>query len=540
MTSFDLIHQPWVPVTEAGRRRDVSLLDALSHAHEIEGLALDDPLQTVAILRQVLLPVVIDAVGAPRNEAEWAEAWDAGAFDADRIGSYLAQHSQRFDLFHRDTPFAQVAGLRTERDETKPVSLLVPALASGNNVPLFSSRTEADPPTLTPAEATRALLTGHCWDTAAIKSGAAGDPKTSAGKTTGNPTGPLGQLGVVIPVGRTLAETLLLNVPILSTGVSPDDRPQWRREAATPVWHRRAASGLLDLLTWQSRRIRLVPEMTDDGSLVVRRVILAAGDRLDHTPGDVEPHTAWRQNPKPKADEPASRPMRHVAGRSAWRGLAALLATSTPTEDKVTAPLILRQVAGLRAEDYLPADYPLQVLTVGVEYGNQSAVVEDVIADQMPLPMLALAADSTVRALLLEVTQQADDLRQAANRLGDDLRAACGGDKIPWDRSQRLGEVLVHEFTPVVRRLLSGLQRQPERVDDAALAWRRTARRIALAAAEPVLEATPPGAFLGRQPSERISHRLSTAEARYRAAVSRTLGPPVRTPSDATPADTGA
>lgn len=540
MTSFDLIHQPWVPVTEAGRRTDVSLLDALLRAHEIDGLSLDDPLQAVAILRQVLLPVLIDATGAPRHEAEWAQRWDAGPFDAEAIGSYLAQHRDRFDLFHADAPFAQVAGLRTARDETKPVSLLVPSLASGNNVPLFSSRTEADPPSLTPAEAVRALLTTHCWDTAAIKSGAVGDPLAKAGKTTGNPTGPLGQLGVVVPVGRTLRDTLLLNVPTLSTGVDPEDRPQWRRDPATPAWEQRAAAGLLDLFTWQSRRIRLVPEATEDDSLVVRRVVVAAGDRLDHTPGDVEPHTAWRQNPKPKAGEPASRPVRHVAGRSAWRGLAALLATSAPTEDKVTAPLVLRQVARLRGEDYLPVDYPLQVLTAGVEYGNQSAVVEDVIVDQMPLPVLALATDSAVRAVLLDVTRQADDLRQAANRLGDDLRAACGADKLPWDRSQRLGEILVHEFTPVVRRLLSGLQRQPDRVEDAALAWRRTARRLALAIAEPALNAAPPEAFLGRQATERFSYRLSTAEARYRAAVTRAVGRPSEAPPDATLVRTGA
>jgi len=115
--------------------------------------------------------------------------------------AYLDRHAERFDLFHPDFPFAQVAGLHTVKDETKPVSLLLPAVATGNNVPLFSARTEADPPALTPAEAARALLAAQCWDTAAIKSGAAGDPQVKYGKTTGNPTGPLGQLGVVVPWG---------------------------------------------------------------------------------------------------------------------------------------------------------------------------------------------------------------------------------------------------------------------------------------------------------------------------------------------------
>ncbi len=524
MTTFDLIRQPWVPVTVAGQREDVSLLDALTQAHEMDGLGLDDPLQAVAVLRQALLPVVVDALGVPRDEGQSADRWDEAVLDSARIGAYLDEHAARFDLFDETAPFAQVAGLRTEKNELKSVSLLIPAMASGNNVPLFSVRTEADPPSLTPAQAARALLAAHCWDTAAIKSGAVGDPQTAGGKTTGNPTGPLGQLGVIVPLGRNLAETLLLNVPIVPAGLSPSDRPHWRRPPADPTWMRRPAEGLLDLLTWQSRRIRLVPEGGDRGEIVVRHVVLAAGDRLDHTPGDVEPHTAWRENPKPRAGEPPSRPVRHQAGRSAWRGLAAILATSAPTEDRITSSLLMRQIARLRAEDYLPSTLALQVLTVGVEYGNQSAVVEDVMTDQIPLPVLALMADSPVRGLVLEVVHQAEDLRQAANRLGDDLRAACGAEKLPWDRSQRLGDMLVHAFTPVVRRMLAGLQRDPGRVEAATRAWRQAAHRLCLDIAEPALAATPPEAFLGREVSERVAHRLATAEARYRAALTRVLG----------------
>jgi CRISPR system Cascade subunit CasA len=199
MPSFDLVSQQWIPVTRAGKRVEVGLLDALLDAREFDGLALDDPLEAVAVLRQVLLPVVLDACGAPRDGKEWASRWDSGRLDGaePRIARYLQDHADRFDLFHPTRPFAQVAGLRTAKDETKPVSLLVPRLASGNNVPLFSARTERDPPWLAPGAAARALLAAHCWDTAAIKSGAVGDEAhVKAGKTTGNPTGPLGQLGV--------------------------------------------------------------------------------------------------------------------------------------------------------------------------------------------------------------------------------------------------------------------------------------------------------------------------------------------------------
>jgi len=235
MPTFDLVREPWVPVLSGGTRVDVSLQDALTRADEWDGLALEEPIQVVALLRQVLLPVVLDALGAPRNATEWSRRWNAGALDGERLAAYLAEHADRFDLFHPEHPFAQVGGLRTAKNESKPASLLLPAAATGNNVPLFSARTEGDPPTLTPAEAARALLAAHCWDTAAIKSGAVGDPEAKAGKTTGNPTGPVGQLGVVIPIGPTLASTLLLNTLILPQGLAIEDRPQWRAEPAVPA-----------------------------------------------------------------------------------------------------------------------------------------------------------------------------------------------------------------------------------------------------------------------------------------------------------------
>ncbi|MCI0686534.1 MAG: type I-E CRISPR-associated protein Cse1/CasA [Sporichthyaceae bacterium] len=536
MASFDLIQQAWVPVTDAGQRRDVSLLEALARAHEIDGLAFDDPLQAVAVLRQVLLPVVLDALGAPRSEAEWARRWEKGALDATAIGSYLSEHAARFDLFHPTHPFGQVAGLRTTKDENMPVSLLLLAVATGNNVPLFAARTEGEPPELSPAEAVRALLATHCWDTAAIKTGAIGDPLVRGGKTYGNPTGPVGQLGVIVPIGRTLAETILLNLPIIRQGIRGDDRPQWRAEPVTAEWRQRPALGILDLLTWQSRRLRLAPEIGGTGQ-VVRRVVLAAGDRLDQTP-DYEPHTAWRQVDKPEAGQPALRPIRHQSGRAAWRGLAAMLATLQSTSDKVSTSALVEQLApGLG--DVLPIDFPLQVLTVGVVYGSQSAVVEDVVADLIPLPVLALTTDSAVRGLLLDVVAQADQLRNAANQLGDDLRRAVGGERLPWDKGQRPGDALVHEFTPAVRRMLAGLQRHPDLADKVDAAWRQAARQLALDVAEPLLLAAPPGAFLGRQESEKTAYRLSLAEARYRAAVTRILATPPTDQPDPLPATTG-
>jgi CRISPR system Cascade subunit CasA len=528
VANFNLGDELWIPVLSGGQRVDVSIAEAIVRAHELDGLALDEPLQAAAILRQVLLPMLWSAIGVPRSEAEWATRWQGGRFDEAKVRTYLSEHADRLDLFHPSQPFAQVGGLRTVNNETKPVSLLLPAAATGNNVPLYSARTEADPPPLTPAEAARALLATHCWDTAAIKSGAADDPKVNSGKTTGNPTGPLGALGIVIPIGQTLFETLMLNTPILRQGLAGKDRPQWN-EVANPAWRARSALGLLDLLTWQSRRIRLFPETDERGRTVVRRVVVAAGDRLTPLP-EIEPHTAWRRVDKPRPGDPPRRPIRHQPGRALWRGMTALLATRPEHEQAVTAPVLLGQIADLQAEDNLPVDLPMQVLAVGVLYGNQSAVVEDVLIDTIPLPIAALSPDSQVRRLLLDVVDQAERLRDAANGLSDDLRQAAGGEKLPWDKGLRLGEILVNEFTPVVRRMLGGLQREPGRVDDAESGWKNVARRLAVEVAEPELAAAPPTAFLGRQVTDRYAHRLSTAEVRYRGKIHSILGAELGTP----------
>lgn len=524
---FLLSSEPWVPVVVGGQQHEGSLLDVLCRAHEIDGLALDEPLQSVAVFRQVLLPVVLAVFDVPRSHQEWLQRWEEGRLNGEKIKEYLAEYADRFDLFHQTQPFGQVVDLRTGKGETRPVSVLLPAVATGNNVPLFGARTEADPPALSPGEAARAMLVAQCFDTAAIKTGVVGDPQARAGKTTGNPTGPVGQLGVVLSTGRTLFETILLNTPVVRQRLGLEDRPQWNAAPATAQWQDRSPLGLMDLLTWQARRIRLVPEVDERGEMVVRRVVLAAGDRLSQTP-EYEPHTAWRREERPRAGAPSQRPVRHQPGRASWRGLAGLLATGQPTGDRITSSTMLSQVAELRMDGYLPVDFPLQVLSVGVTYGTQFAVVEDVMVDLIPLPVVALTTDSEVRELLLAVVDQAEQLRLAANRLGDDLRRAVGAEKAPWDKGQRLGETLVHQFTPVVRRLLAGLQREPHRVDEADAAWRTAARRLAVQVAEPVLGAAPPQAFLGRTEGGK-DYRLSVAEARYRAALNQILGSPLST-----------
>ncbi len=542
MRRMNLLDDPWIPVRIDDHHTELSGRDAVLRSAEIQQLDVDVPTMLPVLLRQFLLPLVMDAMGAPRSAAEW-QRWMRAFTDGSLLHSderleadgrvrdewastrraallgYFTEHHDRFELFHPVYPFAQVAGLRTAKDDTKSVSLLIPSIASGNNVPLFSGRTGDDPLPLRPAEAARWLLHAHCWDTAAIKTGAKGDEQVKGGKTTGNPTGPLGQLGMVLPVGRTLAETVVLNLPILHDGLSEDDRPQWRRAPWTPAWRSAHATGPLQLLTWQSRRIRLHTADTPDGTRVTS-VVVAAGDRLLQTP-PFEPHTTWNADQKPKSGAPPLRPRRHMSGRSAWRGLDALLALGEGTTKVVTSGQV-----ELLAE-VLDQDYPLRVLTVGIEYGNQSAVVENVIADSIPLPVAALR-EITVRDAIVQIAEQADRLARALNMLSADLRRASGADPLPWDQGQRPGDRVLHALDKTTRRALAKLQTRYDHdaVDAVRAAWEQVAWRAAFEVAEPLLNNASPRQFAGVTETIKgkdVTHCSPRAESSFRTNVAQIL-----------------
>lgn len=93
----------------------------------------------------------------------------------------------------------------------------------------------------------------------------------------------------------------------------------------------RRPSGPVDLYTWQSRRIRLLPT---DGR--VRDALVCNGDPL--TPQNMhrfEPHTAWRRS-KPQETKHklplVYMPQEHNPDRAVWRGLQSLLPGSAPRQ----------------------------------------------------------------------------------------------------------------------------------------------------------------------------------------------------------------
>ncbi|MFD5208575.1 type I-E CRISPR-associated protein Cse1/CasA [Streptomyces anulatus] len=541
----DLVHGATLTAVLDGSTQPVGLLGALSQAHRIQRLELPVHTMLPVVLRQLMLPIMLDELKAPRDRREWGDRFNRGQFSADeleRLEHYLGPHGygDRFRLFDAERPFAQVAGLKALNGETKSVAQLVPSVASGNNVPIFSALCEADELRLEPGDAVLWLLHAHCWDTASIKTGAEGDPQASKGKTTGNPTGPLGQLGLVVPTGRTLYETLLLNTPVVPDGLAPDDRPHWAwderpiglgcNSPAAPAWSQRPATGLLDLLTFQARRVRMFTCETEQG-LRVNRVIVSAGDRLTRTP-EYDPHTVWQHVTKPKKNQPHQRPRRHISGRAAWQGLSTLLAMDLPEQsDGPYTSLLLRQIGDLRADEMLSEHYRLGAETSGLEYGTQSAVVENAIGDDLPLPVQALLAqDAWLREALLECVDQADQAARALDTLNNDLRRAAGGDPLPRDKGSKPSAQFLQSLDRTMRRLLVGLRTvgadESELLERGQLAWEQSVWHAATSDAGLLLAAAPPRAIVGRtvrNGNKDFVYRSGKASGLFRARLTDIL-----------------
>lgn len=318
---FNLIDEPWLPcVLPDGGQVELGLRDALSRAATIVEIVGETP-PTTAALHRLLLAVLHRCLG-PADAAAWEMAWRRGSFDMAAIDPYLAEWRPRFDLFDDQRPFYQTAPI--EADLFGSIAKLL--FQADNNPTLFDHAQTAAPPSLPPARAARLLLLMQAFDTGGLKSGTGADRSAKAG--------PLIQCAVVLVRGANLFQTLMLNLVRYQPAVgwpwhfdAARDRPAWERpEPARP--EDRYPNGYLDLLTWQSRRLRLLPEVTEDGAVVVRQAALMKGyqfpdgfNRRGH-----ETMVAFRENTAKNAPDPFP-PVGFREERALWRDSLAFLQT---------------------------------------------------------------------------------------------------------------------------------------------------------------------------------------------------------------------
>lgn len=410
--TFDLVSEPWIPVRMCdGTSSEVGLYDVFAQAHDIAGLEVEFPTQEPALLR-LLLAVSYRALEGPKTKSEWESLWTQAELPVAAFDQYFDLWRARFDLFDPTTPFFGSPHLEPAgKDGIRPASWLVAHAPADNSIPVFTPITRAMALTLHPSEAARWLVERHAWGTTADRTGAKDNPQVKNGRDTPK-IGHLGWIGFVAPLGRTLKETLLLNlVPWCTTTLvtsGPDDLPAWERTPTGPTRETRPPDGTCDLYTWQGRRIRLYPE-DRDGELVVARVLICAGDDVEQNAiRTVEPHTSWHKR-KQKDGTLTYVPSRASVGQQVWRGLASLLAL----EPDSTRAGVLSWLATI--EDHVTT---LSLLVASAKYGDQAATLDDFLSDRLDAAVSLLRRDDPeVAALAIDSAAYAENVALALSHI---------------------------------------------------------------------------------------------------------------------------
>lgn len=423
--------EPWIPVyLQDGTRQDFSIRGLFHQSEGIQSIGGEVPTQTFAIQR-VLIAIMHRGITWSSRPAEtWEAIWNSGRLPIETLDEYLDQIHERFDILHPTSPFYQVADLATAKNEFKPVEHLIADIPA--NTKYFTNRSGTSAERLTFAEAARWLVHCQSFDASGIKSGDPRDPRVKGGKGYPIGTGWAGQLGGVLFEGATEFETLMLNTVLRRTDGTPlpaSDGPLWERPPQGPM-PRPATEplGPIDLLTWQSRRIRL--QHNDEW---VTGALICNGDPLvSHNRFDNEFMTGWRYSEpqSKKFGEDRFLPRQHDPSRALWRGMNALLAdVDDPPgrQPKSKAPGVSSWISYLTVNDHLMDETVIRPHATGLQYINNASVIGESFDDSLQIRAALVGHASEARLTANRAVTVADTAVAALTNLAGNLAHAAGG-----------------------------------------------------------------------------------------------------------------
>lgn len=503
--TFNLTQEPWIPILMLdGETRTVSLRECFTEATSIRRIGGELPTQSFALLR-LLLAILHDSVGFHTKED--IRKLHRDGIETPRILDYLTQHKHRFDLFHADRPFFQVAGLHTASGKVFALQKLIGDVP--DNKPFLTNRGDKALRSIPPAEAAVWLVHCQAFDPSGTKSGAVGDSLAKEGKGYGNGTGWAGQIGGVVLHGPNLARTLVLN--IVATPEDDEDRPVWAQSQPHTAERRDDARprGPVELLTWQSRRIRLIGDRA-----AVTGVVLAQGDRM--TPQNrqnIEAMTAWHYSQKQtkKHGQDVYMPLKHDPNRAGWREVPQFIMERRGLESEKLATLPAKTASQLKAfsTDYLRVGLEI----VGMEYGPKESTVADVLHDTLDLRMSLLGQEAApVVQMMFDAVARTDEAVGALGRLGRNLAKAAGASEdeprkqlSSVDGAENLARAAGWaSIDQPARQWISTLGADTDSIQ-AHREWQQTTRKILHEQARLLLRNATPSAIQGRAIKSRNS-----------------------------------
>lgn len=410
MFSFNLVDEPWIPcltIRDEGERIvPLNLSNTLAQTQNTKSIVGDNPLVTIAIHR-LLLTVLHRVLKGPRNAAEWGALWRKEKFDQPTIEAYLLEHKHRFDIFDEQFPFYQTAEVSID----KAVSSARLLFQDDENATLFDHTLSSQPPEVSPALSARMLLVFQAFDVSGLITGENRADTANASQ--------LCQSAVCLVRGSNLFQTLMLNLHQYS---SEDEEPfAFEHRDDLPVWERREAvkaierlpKGYLDLLTWQSRRLRLVPEKKESGEVVVKSWVKMKGAQFPKgfSLQGRETMVAFKKKEKPKPDEPAWSSIGFIKQRVLWRDSYCLLQSFA---NQSARPKTIRWLSDLVSEGILNRSQTIPIDLLGLSTDKAKRLFWR--HESLPIPLEYLDRKELVDRLREAITK--------AEGLGKDLRSS--------------------------------------------------------------------------------------------------------------------
>lgn len=322
---YNLLDEAWLPCNDRDNKLTIfNLQEVILNARKIRNLATDLPIDNGALM--LFLVAFSSAIFRIEDFDQWEELYKKGTFPGEKVDEYAAKWYDRFDLFDDTHPFFQdpKIGLRAkdmknlakgEKPQTKGFSGMLMHVASGSNATLFEHSMDADGRSYSSDEVARMLIMLQAYSLGGMSSASIGKDKYYKDAAFSRDI-------LFLSTGSDLFETLMLNMlPNTFTFIQRemDDRPCWEQDDPFDKY-KETPIGMLDLATWQSRRILLLPEETE-GKLTVRECFCAPGNALVesfvnplcHNTHDIKGTTLF------------IRPMRFQTGRVTWRDSDAIL-----------------------------------------------------------------------------------------------------------------------------------------------------------------------------------------------------------------------
>jgi CRISPR system Cascade subunit CasA len=393
--SFNLLDEKWIPCRmSGGRTRELNLVDTLCQSHRVHAILHSSPLVTVALHR--LLLAILHRVFGPSDWHAWQGIWSEGQFDETHIRQYLEQWRDRFDLFNKDYPFYQTEDVGFEY--AKSAAKLPHELASGNNPTLFDHTAMENPPMIYAAEAARLVVALQSYAVGGLVSSEKGRKKQDGSADSSF----MVKGAAVLAIGRHLFETLMLNL----VQYNPDDEEPFAfdREKDLPAWERekranpvdRLPDGYLDWLTWQSRRIRLKPEIDDQDRLFVREAVIMKGYQLPDNQWRYGRETmiAFRKFEKATRNQEPWLALAFTQDKALWRDMLSLIQS---VDEESARSKTVDWLADLRSKGVIEENRALRLSAFGL--CSNRAKIDFWRHETLPLPLSYLSDQELVSSL---------------------------------------------------------------------------------------------------------------------------------------------